>query len=103
MYIVTLYSAPDEDGKNIRISNGEYNALMALLKTAGKFISINGRPPIAVSNIAGFFKEKNCQALDQPYNSVQIEEPKTYVKPETRAKVDSYMKKFTNKFIHDES
>jgi hypothetical protein len=103
MYIVTLYSAPTEEEKNIRITDVEYMGLISLLKTAGKFISINGRPPVAVSNIAGFFKEKNSQALDRHYNPLQIEEPKTYVKPETRAKVDSYMKKFTNKFIHDES
>jgi len=101
MYIVTLYSAPTDAEKNIRISDQEYQDLMRKLPTAGKFHSIAGRPPVAISNIAGFFREKNEQALDRPYNSLQIEEPKTYVKPETRAKVDSYMKKFSNKFVHE--
>src|SRR3990167_2780398 len=35
--------------------------------------------------------------IDMPYNSNQIEEPQTYVKPETKQKMDEMMEKFKNK------
>lgn len=95
-YIVQFYK-----GQPMDINEAQRNALLKEINNPSKKCALIKDRVIMFGNIADIDlvgRGYEDQAIES-YNPLQIEEPQTYVKPETKAKMDEYMGKFKNKFI----
>lgn len=95
-YTVIFYK-----GQPMDVNEAQRNALLQEINNPSRKCAVIKDRVIMFGNIADIDlagRGYDDEAIGS-YNPLQLEEPDTYVTPETKAKVDSYMKKFKDKFI----